>query len=135
MSRTNEVAWNLLKQEPSRVDSQANAANTQIIAQRKPARHNGGTGYTVKTTSGDAFRIAVAGRVRWALDQLRAAGTTGCTPIDNPAPRWSAYIFDLRGMGIEIETITETHDGDFPGHHARYVLRSGVSLGWNGGAA
>jgi hypothetical protein len=134
MSGTNEVARNLLAQEPGGVDSQANAANSQIIAQRKLARHNGGTGYTVKTTSGDAFRIAVAGRVRWALDQLRAAGTTGCTPIFNPAPRWAAYIYSLREIGVEVETITETHEGDFPGHHARYVLRSGVSLGWNGGA-
>jgi hypothetical protein len=133
MSGKNEITRNLLGQEPGRVDCHALAADTQTVAQRKPARHNGGTPYTVRTTDGSTFVILVYGRVRWALDQLRKAGTTGCTPIHNPAPRWSAYIFDLRGMGVEIETITETHAGDFPGHHARYVLRSGVFLGRIGG--
>jgi hypothetical protein len=133
MSRTNEMTRNLWGQEPGRVDCHALAADTQIIAQHKPARHNGGTPCTVRTTDGSTFVILVSGRLRWALDQLRKAGTTGCTPIHNPAPRWSAYIFDLRGMGVEIETVTETHEGDFPGHHARYVLRSGVSLGRIGG--
>jgi hypothetical protein len=135
MSGTNEMTRNLLAQEPGRVDCHALAADSQIIAQHKLARHNGGTAYTVRTTDGVAFVVLVSGRVRWALDQLRKAGTTGCTPIHNPAPRWSAYIFDLRGMGIEIDTVTETHAGDFPGHHARYVLRSDVSLGMIGGAA
>jgi hypothetical protein len=134
MSRTNEVARNLRQQEPGRVDSHASAANTQIIAQRKPSRHNGGTAYTVKTTGGDVFRVVVSGRVRWALDQLRTAGTAGCTPIDNPAPRWSAYIFDLRGMGIEIDTIHEPHEGEFAGTHGRYVLRSTVTRGMRGDA-
>jgi hypothetical protein len=134
MVGTNEMTRNLLAQEPGRVDCYALAADTQIIAQRKPARHNGGTLYSVKISDGGTFAILVSGRVRWALDQLRKAGKVGCTPIYNPAPRWSAYIFDLRGMGVEIETITEAHEGDFPGHHARYVLRSGVSFGRTGGA-
>src|SRR5665811_1625975 len=32
------------------------------------------------------------GRDAWALDQLIRAGKRGCTPIDNPAPRWSHYV-------------------------------------------
>jgi len=134
MSRTNEVARNLRQQEPGRVDSHASAANTQTIAQRKPSRHNGGTAYTVKTTGGDIFRVVVSGRVRWALDQLTRTGLAGCTPIDNPAPRWSAYIFDLRGMGIEVETIHEPHEGEFAGTHGRYVLRSTVTRAMQGDA-
>ena len=43
-----------------------------------------------------------------------------------PAPRWSAYVHELRKMGVEIETIHEAHGGKFPGHHARYVLRCDV---------
>ena len=129
MSGANKVARNLLAQEPGRVVSHAIAANTQIIAQRIPSRHNGGTAYTVKTTGGDVFRVVVSGRVRWALDQLWQAGRAGCTPIDNPAPRWSAYIFDLRDMGIEIETIHEPHAGEFAGTHGRYVLRADVVKG------
>jgi hypothetical protein len=135
MVAKNEMARNLLGQEPGRVDCHALAADTQIIAQRKPARHNGGTPYSVRTTDGSTFVILVSGRVRWALDQLLKAGTTGCTTIHNPAPRMAAYVHSLRGIGVEVETITETHAGDFPGHHAKYVLRSGVSLGRIGGAA
>lgn len=51
------------------------------------------------------------------------AGAVGCTPINDPAPRWSAYVHDLRQLGVIIETVTEPHRGQFPGHHARYVLR------------
>jgi len=55
-----------------------------------------------------------------------AASAKGCTPVDTPGPRWSAYIFDLRQMGVDIETVHESHDGPFSGTHARYVLRSRV---------
>ncbi|MCA0943379.1 hypothetical protein LCM08_00480 [Salipiger pacificus] len=57
------------------------------------------------------------------------AGATGCTPIETPGPRWSDYVFKLRAAGVEIETITEAHEGPFSGTHARYVLRSRVSIG------
>lgn len=74
----------------------------------------------------DAFLSTAAGRDLWALERLIEAGEQGCTPIDQPAPRWSAYIHRLRGLGLAIDTITENHDGPFPGHHARYVLRSSL---------
>lgn len=70
--------------------------------------------------------ITVYGRERWALECLLAAGAKGCTPIDHPGPRWSAYVFDLRVLGVCIETVTEPHGGPFKGSHARYVLRSRV---------
>lgn len=90
------------------------------------ARKKSGTHYLITPSAGDPFRITVLGRDEWALEQLRKAGRKGCTPITQPAPRWSAYIHNLRKLGVEIETITEPHDGDFPGRHARYVLRSVV---------
>jgi hypothetical protein len=31
-------------------------------------------------------------------------------------------VFDLRELGIPIETIMEPHEGNYPGLHARYVL-------------
>ena len=34
----------------------------------------------------------------------------------------------LRKRGIDIVTLPERHDGDYPGNHARYVLKSAVSL-------
>lgn len=83
--------------------------------------------FTVKATDQTTFIVTVCGRDRWALECLMAAGATGCTPIDTPGPRWSGYVFNLRQLGIEIETVTEPHSGPFSGTHARYVLRSVVS--------
>lgn len=73
-------------------------------------------------------RVIIAqGRVRWALQTLIAAGPSGCTSINNPAPRWAAYVHRLRKLGVAIETVTEQHNGPFPGNHARYVLQSYVA--------
>jgi hypothetical protein len=72
--------------------------------------------------------ITVCGRDAWALLALKAANDTGCTPIDHPGPRWSGYVHKLRKAGIVIETIRETHGGPFAGQHARYILRSLVTI-------
>ena len=61
------------------------------------------------------------------MERLITAGETGCTPIKQPAPRWSGYIFELRQLGVEVETLTEKHGGEYPGHHGRYVLRCKVT--------
>lgn len=85
--------------------------------------------FTVHQSDGKTREITVQGRDRWALEHLIAAGPKGCTPIEQPGPRWSGYTIDLRHEhGLEIETITEEHDGPFQGHHARYVLRSVVTF-------
>ena len=68
------------------------------------------------------LEVEVHGRLEWALLQLAEAGARGCTPIDNPAPRWSGYVHALRERGVDIETVTERHSGPFPGNHARYIL-------------
>lgn len=83
--------------------------------------------FYVRNSTAPAKQITVYGRERWALECLIEAGEMGCTPIKKPGPRWSAYIFDLRSMGIDIETIREAHHGPFEGTHARYVLRSQVT--------
>lgn len=83
--------------------------------------------FRITRTDGTAHEVTVKGRDRWALENLMAAGERGCTPIDHPGPRWSAYAFNLRREHrIEIETITEKHEGPFSGHHARYVARSRI---------
>ena len=65
----------------------------------------------------------------WALLELVAAGPKGRTPIDNPGPRWSGYVFNLKHThGLDIETRHEAHRGAFPGAHARYVLLSPVEI-------
>ena len=75
---------------------------------------------------GSTDAIIVSGRDWWALERLIDAGARGCTPIDEPAPRWSGYVFNLRQMGVAIETIHERHGGPFAGTHDRYVLRRQV---------
>ena len=83
--------------------------------------------FTVQNPDSGPFGIVIKGRDLWALDALMKAGDAGCTPITNPAPRWSAYVFNLRALGVVIDTVTEPHDGPFSGNHARYVLRSTVT--------
>lgn len=80
---------------------------------------------TVTLPSGE--NVTVIGRDAWALDRLMEAGEAGCTPIDQPAPRWSGYVHKIRKAGIVIETVTESHGGAYAGHHARYVLRTSVT--------
>lgn len=77
----------------------------------------------------DGSSFTVSGRNAWALLELFRARERGCTPIDNPGPRWSAYVFYLkREHGLAIETIHEPHAGQFPGTHARYVLTSVIQI-------
>jgi hypothetical protein len=76
----------------------------------------------------DGKPVTVIGRDAWALRNLINAGAVGCTPIDHPGPRWSHYVFKLRGLGFLIETVNENHGGPFAGTHAHYVLRSEVEI-------
>ncbi|MEQ9519592.1 MAG: hypothetical protein RLN89_09150 [Parvibaculum sp.] len=74
-------------------------------------------------------RFTLTGRNAWALQELIDAGVEGCTPITHPGPRWSAYVHNLRHVyELQIETLHEPHKGEFPGLHARYVLRTPVRL-------
>jgi hypothetical protein len=89
----------------------------------------------MKTQLSVSFRVEpegallkAKGRDAWALLELHKAGNGGCTPITTPGPRWSGYVFNLRRMGLVIETVHESHTGPFPGTHARYVLHSPVSI-------
>ncbi len=82
--------------------------------------------YIITEPDGAERSVSFKGRDAWALDELIDAGDIGATPIERVGPRWSAYIFKLRRAGLNIETITEAHDGPFKGTHARYVLRSSV---------
>ncbi len=77
----------------------------------------------------DGQPFNVYGRDAWALLELQRYGQRGCTPIDNPGPRWSAYVHKLRTRyGLAIETLDESHGGQFAGSHARYVLLTKVEI-------
>lgn len=78
--------------------------------------------FTIRRDGGETVTVTFKGRVRWALENLIEAGSKGCTPILNPAPRLAAYVHKLRCNGLSIETVTEPHAGAFAGTHARYVL-------------
>lgn len=108
--------------------SHATAAGTCTIAHSKDRAKRAGL-YHIQPEGGEPFTIEARGRDAWALDRLREAGPLGCTPITEPAPRWSAYIHNLRGLGVPIETVTEPHGGQFAGNHGRYVLRAHVVKG------
>ena len=68
------------------------------------------------------------GRYGWTLLQLYRVGRAGLTTLERPAPRWSHYVFELRKMGVNIETEYEPHAGDFSGTHGRYRLLSAISI-------
>ncbi len=72
--------------------------------------------------------VTFKGRDAWALLELHRAGAEGCTPLTHVGPRWSGYVYNLRKAGLTIETVHESHGGQFAGRHARYVLRSRVRL-------
>jgi len=92
---------------------------------RKPSWGN--DPYCLHHSDGTATFHFLKGRQRWALERLLGAGAAGCTPITEPGPRWSAYVFELRAAGFIIETIYEPHGGPFAGTHGRYVLPSHVT--------
>ena len=82
--------------------------------------------FTIYPEGSEPFRARIEGRELWALERLLHAGAMGCTPITEPAPRWSAYVHKLRKLGVTIETRHEAHGGPYPGNHARYILKARV---------
>jgi hypothetical protein len=46
--------------------------------------------FAIYDTGGAPRILELAGREEWALTHLLTAGTTGCTSISHPGPRWSA---------------------------------------------
>lgn len=111
---------------------QANAAGTPQVAQSGGNAQRGCT-YRITPTQGEPFSLTLKGRPAWALGHLVAAGAAGITSLEYPAPRWAAYVHTLRGLGVPIETVHEAHKGDYPGTHARYMLR-GTAVLLEGGA-
>lgn len=77
----------------------------------------------------DGQPFSVFGRDAWALLELHNAGASGCTPIDHPGPRWSAYVFKLKRLhNLTIQTVNEAHKGQFAGTHGRYILHSRIEI-------
>ena len=74
----------------------------------------------------DGREQSLQGRFAWALAGLLAAGEKGCSPIDQPGPRWSAYVHKLLRAALAIETLEDRHAGPYHGPHNRYALRSAV---------
>jgi hypothetical protein len=84
----------------------------------------------LKAVIDDRPVIVIKGRFAHCLYTLSRAGEAGVSPAtDDSMPRWSHYVFWLRKRcGVGIETMTEKHGGPYAGTHARYVLRSKVTI-------
>lgn len=79
--------------------------------------------------SGPQGPFTVVGQVAKALASLATAGERGVTALEvnSWAYRLGAYVHTLRHeYGLAIETVRELHEG---GWHARYVLRTPVTIG------
>ncbi|WP_271896284.1 winged helix domain-containing protein [Candidatus Phyllobacterium onerii] len=86
-------------------------------------------GYSIRVViDPDGQPITLKGRYAWMMRNLIEVGDKGLTSIERPAPRIAHYVFWCRRLGFAIETIDEKHDGQFPGSHARYRLRSLVRI-------
>lgn len=81
---------------------------------------------TVRLPNGS--RQTFQGREAWTLRHLLSAGPTGITTLEQPAPRWSHYVFKLRKAGLVISTDRESHSGPYPGSHGRYRLETPVTV-------
>lgn len=104
----------------------ATAAGTPKIAQSNHYAKRGGRYEIHPYGDGKPFTIKAKGREAWALERLIEAGTKGCTPLSEPAPRWSSYVHKLRERGVPIETVHEPHGGEFSGTHGRYILHARI---------
>ena len=67
-------------------------------------------------------------RKAWMLAKLIRAGDDGVTPIEQPAPRISHYVFRLLSKGVPIETIDELPGGPDAGRHGRCRLTAPVEI-------
>lgn len=115
--------------QPGLGNRNAEAAGIPKVTQAKGRAKRSGVYKIHPEGGGEPFTIEAGGREAWALDRLTEAGPKGCTPIEQPAPRWSAYVHRLRGLGVPIETRHEPHGGAFAGTHGRYTLRARVVKG------
>ena len=115
--------------QPGLGNRYAEAAGILKVTQGKGRAKRSGLYEIHPEGGGEPFTIEAGGREGWALDRLTEAGPRGCTPIAQPAPRWSAYVHRLRALGVPIETRHEPHGGAFAGTHGRYILRARVVKG------
>ena len=84
--------------------------------------------YILTNLDGSTRSLYFSGRDSWCLNALIDAGNSGITAIDNPAPRLSGYVWNLRQAGLDIITHHEAHGGAFSGVHGRYELNSKIKL-------
>jgi hypothetical protein len=64
----------------------------------------------------------------FAAFRYHLSASTSLRGTPSPSLRWSGYVHKLRKVGIVIETIREAHGGPFAGQHARYVLRTLITV-------
>ncbi|MBY5973067.1 hypothetical protein KUV28_11965 [Ferrimonas balearica] len=89
------------------------------MAQRRWAR----APYEFTDEQGQVQTVILHGRVRWAIEELRKAGSAGRTGREALGPRWAAYVHTAKNVhGIPIYDTWESHEGEHPGRHKRWWL-------------
>lgn len=79
-------------------------------------------GFTTRKGVADPQYIVVKGRPRWTLKPLLQAGLKGFKPITQLGPRSPDYMVERGKAGSDIGPIHQSHDGQSPSTHARYVI-------------
>lgn len=111
---------------PARGHAQPGLGHSEMAGNVTIARRRRQLKFIITPESGESFEMTTSGREAWALRQLAEAGARGVTPLERPAPRWSAYVHTLRASGVPIATLREKHGGEFSGTHGRYVLNAKI---------
>jgi hypothetical protein len=72
----------------------------------------------------------VEGQFARTLIALHEAGDRGITALEMSswALRLAHYVFMLRKAGLAIDMEREKHEGQAPGLHGRYFLRTGIHI-------
>lgn len=92
-----------------------------------PSRQRRNLSFRYIDDAGNWQQSSVKGQTARALLALVIAGAQGVTALEIStwALRLSAYIHDLRKMGLNIQMIREEH---LEGWHGRYILLTPVTL-------
>ncbi len=74
----------------------AKAVRAGEVEDNRTAANRKGSPVIVEAPGGP-LTLTIKGRELWALRELIRAGSRGVTPVERVGPRWSHYVFKLRG--------------------------------------
>ena len=73
--------------------------------------------------------VEVEGRIAWAIEVLSNAGRQGVSRMEHASTSLPVYVHKLRhSYGLAIRTVMEQHGGTYAGPHARYFLKTPLTV-------